>query len=600
MGSTVQYTIFLILAPLAAISVLVVITLCLRYRATPGARSLLWLMLMTAGWLIFDTLTLLARSEGLTLILARITYVFVALSAVTWLVGALQYAGRTWWLAPSRLVLLLIIPTITILTIYTNDWYGLFWQTMTFVPAQHVLALDVSFGPWFWVHFVYSYICVGLGTFLITGESLAASRVYRQQATLVLIGILIPLIVNVIYVFHLIPGLTKDFSPIGFSLAGMTIAFNIFRYRLLDISPIARRMLVDSLEDGMLVLDNYSRIIDLNPAIERLIGLASDHVLGKPADEALQRWPDLVEYIHQNDEEQLQMALEKDDFTRYCEVRLSPVFDQRGRTLGRLIILQDTTDRVKAEAERERLIKELDAFGHTVAHDLKSPLNNIVGFAAMLEEDGQTDPMVQQALTHILQNGLKMNNIIDELMILAGVREGTFTLRPLDMSEIVQQAMLRLSFMIEESDAEIVVPANWPVALGYAPWGEEIWANYLSNALKYSGQPPRIVLGATLQPDKRVRFWVQDNGEGISPEDQSKLFVPFTQLNQAQTKGHGLGLSIVQRIVDKLGGEVGVESEPGQGSTFSFTLPAANKRQEVSLPPERDKAVPQTARPSPG
>jgi two-component system NtrC family sensor kinase len=161
-------------------------------------------MLMTAGWLIFDTLTLLARSEGLTLILARITYVFVALSAVTWLVGALQYAGRTWWLAPSRLVLLLIIPTITILTIYTNDWYGLFWQTMTFVPAQHVLALDVSFGPWFWVHFVYSYICVGLGTFLITGESLAASRVYRQQATLVLIGILIPLIVNVIYVFHLI------------------------------------------------------------------------------------------------------------------------------------------------------------------------------------------------------------------------------------------------------------------------------------------------------------------------------------------------------------------------------------------------------------
>jgi two-component system sensor histidine kinase/response regulator len=225
-------------------------------------------------------------------------------------------------------------------------------------------------------------------------------------------------------------------------------------------------------------------------------------------------------------------------------------------------------------------------------------LGNIIGFAALLDEDGLEDPIAQQILTHILQNSFKMNNIIDELMILAGVREGAVTMHPLDTSEIVEQARLRLAYMIEESGAEIVTPASWPQALGYAPWVEEIWVNYLSNALKYSGEPPRIVLGAAPQPDERVRFWVQDNGQGIRLEDQGKLFVPFSQLSQARTDGHGLGLSIVQRIVEKLGGEVGVESEPGRGSTFSFTLPAANghqnehhEPQEASLPAVADEVV---------
>ena len=603
MGSALQYTVFLILAPLAAISVLVIAVISWRYRTAPGARALFWLMLVVAGWLVCNTLELITLSEAQTLFWARITYTFIALSAVAWLAFALQYTGRDWWLALPRFLLLLIIPILTIILVNTNDWHGLIWRETSFIAVPFALALRVSYGPWFWVYMVYAYLCVMLGAFLVIKSYIASPGLYRKQSTWALIGVFIPLMFNVVYIFRLIPGLTKDFSPIGFALAGIAAAVNIFRYRLLDISPIARTMLVDNLEDGMLVLDRYNRIVDLNPAIERLIGLASDDVLGQPVGKALKRWPDLVEHIHHNRGVPFQLELKKGDSTYHCEVRLSPVFDQRGRTLGRLIILHDTTNRVKAEAERERLIRELDAFGHTVAHDLKNPLGNIIGFAALLDEDGPDDPITRQIVAHILQNSFKMNNIIDELMVLAGVREGAVTMRPLDTSEIVWQARQRLSYVIEESGAEIVTPASWPSALGYAPWVEEIWVNYLSNALKYSGKPPRIVLGAARQPDKRVRFWVQDNGQGITPEDQGKLFVPFTQLNQAQTDGHGLGLSIVQRIVEKLGGEVSVESEPGQGSTFSFTLPAANGHQnghqEASLPAVADEAVVEL-KPEPG
>lgn len=169
-----------------------------------------------------------------------------------------------------------------------------------------------------------------------------------------------------------------------------------------------------------------------------------------------------------------------------------------------------------------------------------------------------------------------MSNIINELLLLAGIRGREAVERaPLDMGRVVNEVLLRLLYMTRETQAEIVQPASWPSALGYGPWVEEVWANYISNGLKYGGQPPRLELGGDVLPGGMVRFWVRDHGAGIAIEDQARLFTPFTQLDQVRAKGHGLGLSIVQRIVEKLGGRVGVESAPGQGSTFIFTLPAA-------------------------
>ena len=131
-----------------------------------------------------------------------------------------------------------------------------------------------------------------------------------------------------------------------------------------------------------------------------------------------------------------------------------------------------------------------------------------------------------------------------------------------------------LGQMIEEYQAVIVVPDTWPVVQGYGPWIEAVWTNYLSNAMKYGGKPPRIELGATVEREGMVRFWVRDNGPGLTPDDQSRLFVPFTRLDPGLVEGNGVGLSIVQRIVERLGGQISIESEAGQGSVFSFSLPS--------------------------
>ena len=224
--------------------------------------------------------------------------------------------------------------------------------------------------------------------------------------------------------------------------------------------------------------------------------------------------------------------------------------------------------------------EELDAFAHTVAHDLKNPAGLIVGFTELLTHDCAERLAEDQlpVLYGLAKSANTMTNIIDELLLLAQVRKAEVKTVPLDMGDIVAQAQQRLAYMIEQYAAEMTVPDTWPRASGYGPWVEEVWVNYLSNALKYGGQPPRVELGAE-QKDEMVKFWMRDNGNGIAPEEQARLFTLFTRL-EVRAKGHGLGLSIVQRIVEKLGGQVGVESDgvPGHGSLFCFTLPAAHAR----------------------
>jgi signal transduction histidine kinase len=240
----------------------------------------------------------------------------------------------------------------------------------------------------------------------------------------------------------------------------------------------------------------------------------------------------------------------------------------------------------RSEAHRRELEAqnaELDAFAHTVAHDLKNPLAGMVMVSGLLERyDSSLTNEQRINYVQMLGQGLgKMQAIIDELLLLSSVRQREqVPLTPLDMAEIVSEAQKRLVYMFAglQADANITLPDQWPVALGYAPWVEEVWVNYLSNAVKYGGRPLRIKLGATLVPaspgaeQDMVRFWIWNNGVCLTPEQQACLFVPFERLHDASTEGEGLGLSIVQRIVHKLGGEVGVESAEGEGCTFFFTL----------------------------
>jgi two-component system, sensor histidine kinase and response regulator len=222
--------------------------------------------------------------------------------------------------------------------------------------------------------------------------------------------------------------------------------------------------------------------------------------------------------------------------------------------------------------------EETNLFAQTMVNDLKNPLLHLSHVSEHLGEVLRTQT-IEQALamsTDIGKTTHDMLNIVNSLLLLISVRTATIPSEILDMGTIVATVRERLSSMIEHHQADIRVPDNWPKALGYAPWIEEIWLNYLSNAIKYGGRPPLIVIRAEIDSDNSdfIRFSVSDNGNGISKNRQEELFSPQPRfaLDKAD---YGLGLSIVQRMVRKCGGEVGVVSETGKGSVFYFTLPIA-------------------------
>jgi signal transduction histidine kinase len=245
--------------------------------------------------------------------------------------------------------------------------------------------------------------------------------------------------------------------------------------------------------------------------------------------------------------------------------------------LGTANVLEQRVQERTAELKLRN--EELSAYHHTVAHDLKNLLSIIISYSKILEDDYPivSEKELGESLRSTTDYAFKMSSVIDELLYLAEVRDTEVETQLLDMTTIVEEAKKRVTFMLKEFDAELTLLDTWPDAVGYGPWVEEVWVNYISNAIKYGGKPPIIQLGATEQPGGKVRFWIKDNGSGITPKDQSGLFTRFTPFDQYRKKGHGLGLSIVQRIIEKLGGQVGVESTLGQGSTFNFTLSAHKK-----------------------
>ncbi len=226
--------------------------------------------------------------------------------------------------------------------------------------------------------------------------------------------------------------------------------------------------------------------------------------------------------------------------------------------------------------ELEAQNRELDAYAHSVAHDLKTPLTTIVGVSALMQSEKiQLAPeQTKESSSIINRTARKMSAIIDALLLLASVRR-TDDVSPsiINLRALAEEACERLDQMANQHAASIEFVGEWKNAMGYSQWIEEVWTNYISNAIKYGGTPPNIQIGCATTEDNMIKCWVRDHGKGIAMARRAELFIQFSRLDPHSSEGHGLGLSIVKRIIQRLHGEVGYEEAEGEGGVFWFTLP---------------------------
>ena len=256
--------------------------------------------------------------------------------------------------------------------------------------------------------------------------------------------------------------------------------------------------------------------------------------------------------------------------------RLQLFADHAATALHNALLYDELQHTVSTLHERNA---DLKAFSHTVAHDLKAPLQVLVGYANLLSTDlkDELPEDIVESLRYIEAYAHKMKSMIDNLLLFSELGSAEVTVEPVDMQIVVSLVLARFYDRIRERGVTVEVTPELPRAMGYSPWLEEVFANLIDNSIKYMGEDnpaPRIIVWGERAGDW-ARFEIIDNGVGIEEADQQRLFQMFTRFHRHHADGSGLGLSIARRIVEKLGGRIGVESEPGRGTKFWIELPPA-------------------------
>ena len=560
-----------------------------RLKNTPGVKFWMIWQLASSFWAFTYAFEFAAIDIQTKILWSEFSYFGIVYCPVSFLLFALAFTSQYRFLKKKIIIGVYAFSTLFILFPFTNSLQYLHWKSYSIDPVTN--ATDYVYGPMFWLMTFIAYCALTIGIISIFLLYFRSSKYYRKQITFLLVACLVPLIGNLIYIFQVNPISGFDWTPIAFLFTGLLIAINLSQFKMFELVPFARNQLIDIIPDAILVVDNSLLIADLNPAMRKLIDSNEQELIGKSVEEIFPKRQLLIFEIIKHNHFHTEVSAEFDGITCYFDLRATALLDQNKLQTGWMVILKDITRHIVAEEKikesnvrlmdeirgKEKLITDLDSFSHTVAHDLKNMLGAIVSASNLITMG--IDTLKKEDLLEIneliRQSATKTMHITRELLTLASVRQQEVKPVNINMQHIVIEAVKRLNDMILESNAQVIMPTQLHEVLGYEGWLEEVWVNYISNAIKYGGTPPVIQLGSEILDDKRVKFWIKDNGKGLSEEDRTLLYHKFTRLDTLRAEGHGLGLSIVKRIVEKLNGEVGVESTniPGEGCTFYFILP---------------------------
>jgi PAS domain S-box-containing protein len=350
--------------------------------------------------------------------------------------------------------------------------------------------------------------------------------------------------------------------------------------------------IVGSAMDAIVSVDAAQRIVLFNTAAEKMFRCPAAEAIGQPLERFI---PERFRATHAGYVREFgasgttnramgQLALlsalraDGEEFPIEASISQGEVHGQKLFT----VILRDITARKQAEQALQRIAeelarsnKDLEHFAAVASHDLQEPLRVMTGFVQLLQKryQNQLDAEADQFIAFIVDGAQRMETLIKDLLVYARVGSRELELAPTDAAAVLRQAVHNLSTSIQETAAEITF-GELPTVRADAGQLAQLFQNLLGNALKFHGEaPPKIRVEALRQNDHWL-FSVRDNGIGIAPEFLDRIFLIFERLHtRRKYPGTGIGLAICKRIVDRHGGRIGVQSEPGQGTTFQFTIP---------------------------
>jgi PAS domain S-box-containing protein len=589
-----------------------------RHRRASAGASLAVVLAAAGWWSLAYALELGATRLPTKLLWGDAKWLGICLLPPAWFAFIMQYTRRDRWVNRPVMAALAVPPVAVIVLLAnpaTHDLVRYYPPSAAADPAEAIAQV----GPLFWPFLVYADLVVWGCTALFVWTLVRLSRLYWRQSLLLIVTLLLPILANLLHNLNVRPFGRVEPTPFLLVLTGAVLVWGIFRFRLLDLAPIARSRIFQLMQDAVVVLDPYGRVVDANLAAERLIGQPVGQVVGQPLAQLVPGWATAIARGRGASTSSDTSGEEAIIAGRVYELTVSALRDRQGQPTGELLIARDVSDRRQAERDlrdsltreqtaSERLavalqreqaaaeqlsdalqreqtatqhLRELDqmkdAFLQAVSHDLRTPLTSVLGIAATLDRGHQllSAREVRDLLGRLAGNARKLGRLLTNLLDLERLTQGDIDpeRQRVDLGELVSR-------IVKDTGPELL--GERPISLEAAPVliavdapkVERIVENLLANAARHTpaGTPVWVRVQASVGGALMV---VEDAGPGVPAEVRQAIFQPFRQgpTITAHAPGSGIGLALVVRFAGMHGGRAWVQERPGGGASFRVFLP---------------------------
>jgi len=536
-----------ILLVVAAIATAVVAVYAWRRRDKPGATFLALILAGNSCWASLSLVGSLASGAQLALLSAKLVYLFIPMAVTGVFLFALTYTGREHWLGPRLYAALSIEPILLNIAVWTNDSHGAFW-TVEGVSESSRIGWDITFEVLFQIHIAYSYLLMAAATVWLVQFALGADRLYQRQVLGLLGSLVPPWVGNVLFI---VAPLSADPTPIALSLTGLGLTWSILRARLLDIAPLARAAVIETIADGVVVVDDTGQIVDANTAARELFEW-SEHAIGSQIETALSEAPDVTDRIQPLLATYEETSTEFELGDRYYTVDAAPLTDVRGEFIGHALLVHDVTERKDRELELQRRNEQLDRFAGVVSHDLRNPLHVASSALELARETGKKEHFERVERAHH-----RMEELIEDLLMLAREGEQIADREAVSLAELAQTAWDTVS----TSEATLEIDGDTTLAADPNRL-QQLLENLYRNSVEHAGPDVTIRVAAT-----DSGFVVEDDGLGIPSEIRNAVAESRYSIEETSA---GIGLLIVSHVAEAHGWELSIGESATGGARFEF------------------------------
>lgn len=514
----------------------------------------------------------------------RIEYLGIPFGTILWIIMVLQYTGRQALVRKWVVALLMIVPSITFVAHYTNDWHHLFYKSMTLNYSEGFPLVTTEKGPLYKLHVYYSYSFFVVGMGLMVEMFLKATSRMKKQIAFMIIGSWGPFGFTLIYLSNVIY-MPIDISPFGFIFSGIFYMWGIYQFNMLRLAPLALQKVFASMQDAVIIFDLENTLTSFNQSSKQVIKGINNKWIGLPATQVFLQYPLLLEKIMQGPSLNSKVQISGQADEPYYNVHMSLISDKNQKPAGKMFLLSDVTEMVRSEErllDNARQLSELNMFKdrmfNVVAHDIRDPLAVLINLMELMEDELQGYGGEHEEIVHEMGQQIENTFALVESLLewFRSQREGmVFNPVERDIYHTVQVCIRLLAVRCESKKIQLIseIPKDTFV-LADKEMLDLIVRNLLSNAVKFTNIGGTIRLKAEHQADKLI-ISVSDSGDGISPQQASSLLLegyPVSSTGTAGERGVGLGLTLCREFVRLNGGDIWFDSSE-QGSTFYFSVP---------------------------